>query len=420
MYSINRLFRRAHKITPDIDSIRASERELKAALAIAQALQAAAPEPKRAVRITAAEKQLAQIGKRVRPAYTALLTSKTARTEDYRRFQFDHGLDRPAKTPNRMTTAFVAQIAVLIEGAGTAALAISDGKMDVVTGAVYGLTVAGLNVGGAMACGYFTGRYLDYGLRAPEPDRLHTRIRRTAWFGFFAFTGLLGLLNFAAARTRATGSPEYIFNLETLGLWATFGNYYAIALLVLGGLGALLGIYKGWSGISDPYPGFGEMRAAAEEAVDAEAEALRARLLDEAARVFYPADDALAEAIAEADDAAAERDALLDDLRRGIPEHNHAIDAAVDARKAQCACDQKRLRRIKQKPQNGLKPDTAPLNALRIDPALIPATPEITDQTAALRDAQARLQAAFDAGVATIEDAHSDFLISTPAYGLDD
>ena len=405
------------KIPPDIDSLRAFERELKAALATAQALQAAAPEPERAVRIAAAEKQLTQIQKRIRPAYARLLESKTARTEDYRRYQYDHGLDRPAKTPNRVTTALVAQIVILVEGAGTAALAISDGKMDVITGAIYGLTVAGLNVGGAMACGFFTARYLGYGLRAPEPDKLQTRVRWIARLGFLIFTGLL---NFAAARTRATGSPKDIFNFEALSLWATFGNYYAIALLTLGGLSALLGIYKGWTGISDPYPGFGEMRQAAEEAVDREAEGLRNRLLDEAERVFFAADDALTDAIAEAEGAAAERDAVLDDLRRGIPEHNHSVDAAIDKARCECAKAKHRRRRIKQTVDDRRKPETAALEALRIDPALITAHADITDQTTALRDVQARLQAAFDACIAAIEEAYSDFLISTPAYGLED
>ena len=415
-------FRRSHRhdrVGSDIESLRASHRDISARLAEWRALQEAIRSPQRGVKIAAAEKQLTQLEKRARASFADLLTCWTTRTEGYRRFQIIHGLDRPAKTPNRGQTLLVAQFAILLEGAGTAGLAVADGKMDIITGAVYGLTVAGLNVGGAIACGYFTGRYLGYGLRAPEPDPLHTRIRRMAWLGFTGFVGLLGLLNFAAARTRATGSPEDIFNFESLGFWLTFGNYYAIALLVLGGLGALLGIFKGWTGISDPYPGYGEVRAAAEDAIDAEAENLRARLLDQAETIFNAADEALADTLEEAEDRAADSQAAYDGLLRLIPAHNHAIDAAVEALKAQCACDQKRLRRIKQKPQNGLKPDTAPLNALRIDPAVLPDASGATDLDA-LREAQTRLQAAFDHCAAAIEDAYADFQTSTPAYGLDD
>ena len=419
MYWPFRRSRRVDRIKPDIESLRASQREITAQLRFLEALQGAAPTKTRSFKIDAATKQLAEIETRARKAFADLLTNWTARTEDYRRFQLDEGLNRPAKTPDRFTTLLVVQGSILVEGAGTAALAVADGKMDVLTGGIYGLTVAGLNVGAALAGGFFICRYLGYGLRAPEPDPLKTRIRRTAWIGFAGLTALLGLLNFAAARARATGSPEDIFNFETLGFWATFGNYYAIALLVLGALGAVLGIYKGWTGISDPYPGFGEARAAIEDAIDAEADALRERLLDQAERVFETADDALADALAEAEDAAANGEKHHGDLARLIPAHNHAVDAAVEALKAQCVRAQKRRRFIKNTPQTAPKPDTAPLNTLRIDPAVLPDALNAPDLDA-LRSAQTRLQAAFDHCVAAIEDAYADFQTSAPAYGLDD
>ncbi len=177
-------------------------------------------------------------------------------TQAYRRFKIGHRIERQAQNPELATTAMVVGIFLLFEGCVGAGLFVADGKADIAVAFIYGFSVAAINIATGMVTGFFPCRYLGYRLRHQHPEPRDRRVRCTAWLGLTALLGVMLILNFSAGRVRATGSHKNIFDFETVSLLATFDDYYAIAIMVLGLLGGIVAIYKGWTGIQDPIPGY--------------------------------------------------------------------------------------------------------------------------------------------------------------------
>ena len=170
--------------------------------------------------VEAAIRNLERIKDAAEAAMAQLAEQRLLRTQVYRQFKLDHGITRDARIPDILTTILIALVAMLVEGAATAALMVADGKMDIPAAAAYGMSVTILNYATGMFAGYFTARYLDHRADSPTPGPRDHRTRWIARAGFAALVGMLVLLNFGAARVRATGSHSGIFDFET----ASFGH----------------------------------------------------------------------------------------------------------------------------------------------------------------------------------------------------
>lgn len=408
---LKRLFRLQREDPPDIVDLRASQRDIEADIRDQRAFNLTELRARLAKHVNAAGKRLERLGQQARAKFAGLQEKRRAATASFRNFQVGHGLtNRPVRKPNGFITYLWVQGSWCAEAAMTAGLAVADGTMALLGALAYGGTVATLNIGLSLAAGFYCLRFAGYGMNAPKRNPHHTRIRWAARLGFLGLLAAIIAVNFAAARARALGSYQDIFNFETLSIASTVQSYWAVALLTLGGLGALIGIHKGFRGVSD-YPGYREAQRAAEDQIDDAADDLHGRLLDAADAAFASVDELLAEL----DERAAEQVDLAYDLARRIAAHNHAIDAAIERLREDHARDAAEAAFIDQEAQKPAKPGVAALERLRIDPALLPEIDAARDTAAETR---ARLDDAYDQCIAAIEDAHSDFSINTPAFGL--
>lgn len=361
-----------------------------------------------------AQARLKSIAGETDAIFRALEESRIERGKQLRAFKLDHGVTRDAHRPDRMMTVIVASLAILAEGMMAGGLMIADGKVDVFMGGLYGLCIAALNVITGMTTGFFAGRYLGYRRNAETPKIGDSRKRLMAWVGFGLGLAAVGLLNFAAARTRATGSHQDIFNFSEIGLWATFSDYYAIAIMVLGAIGALLGIYKGWTGITDPIPGYEAMDRAADDEVSALAEDTRDRLIDAADAVFERAEDTILDVTEERDALTEEREALRLDLVHDIPALNDNIEAEKELRVREATRAHDRRGFVDGKPLPFRKPDLKPLERLKIPESQIPELLSPANDNGG-SDALAALEAAYAETIAAIETGYGAFLVNACA-----
>lgn len=368
-----------------------------------------------------AQAQLSTIASQAEEAFHRLEDSRIERGQQLRAFKLDHAIKRDAYRPDRLMTAVIVTCAVMAEGSMAAGLMIADGKVDVFMGGVYGFSIAALNVVTGMTTGLFAGRYLGYRANAETPKSGDRLKGAAACVGFGLGLGTIGLLNFAAARTRATGSHQDIFNFSEIGLWATFSDYYAIAIMVLGAIGALLGIYKGWSGLTDPIPGYEAMDRAASDDVTALAEDTRTRLIDAADAVFDQAEETILDISEECTALADAREALRIDLVHDIPAHNDDVLAEQERRVCEATRAHERRQFTAGKTLQPRKPDLKPLARLLIPETQIP-KPLVSANDNGGSNALAALQATHAETIAAIETAYGAFLVnaSAPCLPIDD
>ena len=370
--------------------------------------------------VETAIQELDRIKPRVVLAMTSLADARTAKTQEYRAFKLDHGVGRDARRPDILTTLLIAVLAILIEGAITASLMIADGKMDIVSGAAYGLSFAAIGFGAGLFNGYFPGRYLDYRVDSPSPRSRDRLTRIAAWTGFGGLLGVMGLLSFAAARVRATGSHTDIFDFSAVSFGATFADYFALAIMAVGGLGGLLAVYKGRTGISDPIPGFAEAEHEAKAAIVDAAQDSADAYFDAAETVYETVRDRLDDLVSEQDDDDRDRAEANADLNAAIVAHNHAVDSAIETFLRLWEEDRSSVEYITQKPQRGRKPDTEIFDALRYPPVpLHAATERVAPHIDAVELIQ-RLDAAYERTCTAIREAHLAFLADVPAFDFND
>ena len=211
--------------------------------------------------------------------------SKRRKKSAYRHMQIEHGLTREAHVPDSLKTVLVIQSCILVEGLLTAALMISDGKMNVVGALVYGLSVSAINVATGVIAGFFALRRVQWKIRSEYQTPRDAAVRVFARIAFTGFVAVMGTLHIAAARVRATGSHEDIFDFSEIGFFATFADYYAIAIVVAGAIGGILAVYEGYQGLSDPVPDYARARKDAEERFDRTAETSYRQAMDQLDRL---------------------------------------------------------------------------------------------------------------------------------------
>lgn len=370
--------------------------------------------------LDAATSSMDRLARKAVETFDGLALKRIAKTQSYREFQLDLQIKRGARDPDRMKTVVVAQAAILIEGAATTALMVADGAMAVTEAAAYGFSVSFINVVTGFVTGFFPCRYVGYRIDAIEPKPRDRLIRITAWLGFSASLSLMGLLNFAAARVRVTGSHDDIFNFGQVGVLESFTQYHALAIVVLGGIGGLLAIYKGMTGISDPIPGFLESRHEAEDAIIESGDEAAGRYRGMANDQFKKAMERFDDRIDEIEEAVERRAATLADQKQAIIVHNQGVDAAIEKKLDAAEQERQRLTKIKRKYIRPKKVDTSTLEKLHIPDLLDIQEPQTANDGPDPAEAKQRLEAAYDTTLAVIEEAYASFQADVSAFDLSD
>lgn len=370
--------------------------------------------------VEAAIRNLERIKDAAQAAMAKLAEQRLLKAQAYRQLKLDHGILRDARTPNILTTILIAQGAMLVEGTATAALMVADGKMDIPAAAAYGASVTVLNFATGMFAGYFTARYLNYRADSPTPGPRDHRTRWIARAGFAALVTMLATFNFGAARVRATGSHSGIFDFQTASFFATFDDYYAWAVLGLGVLGGMLGIYKGYSGISDPIPGFTEARREAEDAILEAAPKTADQYLNAAETTYQPVSEYVEDAIDALKKGEERQATALADLNGAILAHDHKVDSAVEEYLHLWEQDCVSQVYVTQKRQPFRQPDTAAFEKLRYPPIAAAEGGKGSASGAEAAELMQRLDAAYDLTCAAIEEAHAAFLVDATSLYPDD
>jgi hypothetical protein len=326
---------------------------------------------------------------------------KTETKANYRQFQIDHGLTRDAVQPDTGKAILLIQGCILVEGLLTAGLMIADGKMDVVGGLVYGLSVSAINIATGVMAGFFPARYSVYKLNAPYQTPRDSLIRSVSRLAFGGVVSVMGLLHFSAARVRATGSHADIFNFSQVGFWDTFSDFYGLAILVVGTMGGILAVYEGFQGLSDCVPNFSKIRKAAEHSIDAQADTLQEAALEAVENLYEDACDDIEDESGAAEEGRADFRKAAIALNNRISAHNHAIDYALDRLRVLQADEQARKTFVAQKKTALAAVDVTAFDALRLKAiSLQKSAPQ--EQV----DFSGKLQASYEDAVGRIREAY--------------
>ena len=278
------------------------------------------------------------IAERTRIALDQLAAKRAAAGDYFRLLQATNGVFRTPEVADRLTTILLTMIFCLLEGGMAAAVLISEGRMGVPAGLTYGLVFALVNIIAGLVIGYLPLRYLAYrspiDLAASDAATGQAgRARMIRWLAAFGLgVGLAaeGVLIFGAARLRALGSHEGVFDFSEVGFWTTFDDSLAIIIVVIGVCSVTLAIRKGYGGISDPIPGYaeaylqatGEMEDAADELADEAQEAIEAAC----ETALENAEDLLEEV----QEAPGETEDRLSEIARDIDAFNDSLRAAQE------------------------------------------------------------------------------------------
>ena len=191
-------------------------------------------------------------------------------------------------------------------------------------------------------------------------------------------------------------------------------------ILLLGAVGGLLAIYKGWTGISDPIPGFTEARREAEDSLIEAAQETCERYLDAAEATYETAKERLEDQVEALEEAQEERNEALAQLNDAIVAHNHAIASAIEQLQQLYDVDRASREYVKRKKQRGQKVDTANFEALRIPRIATPEAATVSADSVDPAELMQRLDAAFDLTSAAIHEAHTVFQADVTAFDLSD
>ncbi len=367
--------------------------------------------------LDAATKTIQVVGENGAEAIAGMVLARLKKTETCRAFIEDHGITHEAEKPNVLNTIMVSQGCILLEGMVTAGLMLADGKMDTPVAITYGLSVAGINVLAGLATGFFPARFIGYRWKAPYSWTRDRLIRIAAWCGLGGMISLMGVLNFSAARVRATGEHHGIFNFDTVGFWDTFNDYYSVGILTIGFIGGLIAIYEGYKGIKDSVPGYTRVWKAAETQVNTATQDVYDRFLDMAEDTYENAKDSAQNHLDDIDGYFEAQDADIADLVKRITAHNHKVESARQSIRDLVSGIDGSLGRISE----GLKAteiEWSAFDALLIDIPDMPAPVYDADtkqsETLDVKSAIARLEQAYHEACAKIEQAYAGYLAEIP------
>ena len=344
------------------------------------------------------------------------LASRKTRFRQYaRNLQVENKVFRPARDPDPLDTIMLAVVFMLVEAGVTAAMLVSEGKMEPVPGLAYGMAFALVNVMLGLVAGFLPARYLSYRRYARVQDERDLRIRIAAVIGFVAAMLALLVLIFAAARLRALGSHENVFSFAEVGFLDTFNDGIAIIIVIIGFLSGALAMWKGYGGLSDPVPDLTEawhstddLDGNADDLVEdgiATIEDLRDDLDDE----IQPIVEAL-------------RKAPRDDRERHtelaakVVIHNDAVRDAMEACKSRVQAEARERGYIRGNQSPARIPDLSAYRGLLIPPLADQDLPQASDADSAPLEALLdRLHSACEQAVSDIRTQLADYHADTPA-----
>lgn len=334
-------------------------------------------------------------------AATARLGLERFERGQYKRLtQYIHDVERPARTPDPLDTIIVLTPFVLGEAALVAPTYVASGYADWVTAIGFSLAFSFAVNGAGLIAGFMFLRYAFVRLRSPAPPAPFDWLKRLgAQCGFLTSLAAIGVVAFASLRTQALGpDAANIWDFSELGFWDTFAPPKAIITLLIALIGAILAIYKGFTGFTDPVPNLSEATRYAEHDLAAAVDDLVASFDDEIADL--------------ADDFVERAEELLDDIESGVRDFaldasslldrpdacNARIDreiASVRDHAAQTA--RVRARVTGREGGDGVAVDVSALEALRLapfDPAAFQPDPKTQEQVKELRKIVAEVRAA--------------------------
>ncbi|MEM7530402.1 MAG: hypothetical protein AAF416_22660 [Pseudomonadota bacterium] len=318
-------------------SIRADAREV-----LAKASSAGTSTDPVATTLDAAEGAMQDIVAQAQQALEGLATKRDAAGGYYRLIQATYQTFRPPKLTDWMNTVLVIIPFWLLEGGMAGAILIAEGRMDVFAGLGYGLIFALVNILLGVLIGYLPLRHLSYrtplDLSDPDANQNLTAntllVRGLSAFGVGVGLAAEAVLVFGAARLRALGSHEGVFDFSEIGFWETFDDSLAIIVVVIGVCSVILAMMKGYSGLTDPIPGYAEAYLSATAEIDDAAE----DIIDEAEQAIGKLGDTALDQAEERIASAKERPALafdaLNEIAADIDAHNDDVRAAQDALRA--------------------------------------------------------------------------------------
>ncbi|GJL94265.1 MAG: hypothetical protein DHS20C05_06700 [Hyphococcus sp.] len=371
--------------------------------------------------VVAAERQLLSIVVAASAIMHGFTETRNSNFTAYRYMQWLHGVVRNARKPDALDTILLAMVFTLLEGGFTAVMMIADGKMTLIEGVSYGMIFAVVTIVVGLFAGYFPGRHLLYRLGSPDPTPADTVIRAGAWAWFLILVLGLVVLIFNAARVRALGGHEHIFDYSEVSFLGTFDDAIAIIIIAIGLISSMLAIWKGICGLSDPIPGYTQARREAEDVVNDNAEASTESAIDSAYGVADPLLNDLGQRIGIVTDAQRNAPTEIADLNSRIAIHNDNVQSRKERLKAKVerACQTKAL--IKGE-KCGCPPtiNEAAFDALIVLPIAIDGAGIDVLQTRleTLRGLSERLIAARENAVAELRGAYADFLSSAPTLDV--
>ncbi|MEL6767081.1 MAG: hypothetical protein AAFP17_07870 [Pseudomonadota bacterium] len=276
-------------------------------------------------------------------ALEGLATKRDAAGGFYRLIQATYQTFRPPRLTDWMNTILVIIPFWVLEGGMAGAILIAEGRMDVVAGLGYGLIFALVNILPGVLIGYLPLRHLAYRtpLDVSDPDADQGLTANTLLIRGLSAIGLIiglaaeAVLIFGAARLRALGSHDGVFDFSEIGLWETFDDSLAIIVVVIGVCSVILAVMKGYSGLTDPIPGYAEAYLSATADIDDAAEDIVDEAEEAIEKLSETALDQAEERIATAKERPTHAFDALNEIAADIDAHNDDVRTAQDAQRAQ-------------------------------------------------------------------------------------
>lgn len=367
---------------------------------------------------------LAAIAKQASDRLKSFADRRVAAGDLFRLMQTTYGVYRAPLQPDLLKTLQVITFFWMLETVMAGGVMISGGKMDVVAGFAYGAIFALVNIILGVLTGFLGLRFLGY--RHPQ-DVLgaHTDvgvsprfIRRLAAVG--TGVGLAGeaVLVFSAARLRALGTHDGVFDFSEVGFWATYDDSLAIVITVIGVCSAVLAIREGYSGLADPIPGYGEAYDQATATIEVAADEAVEDAIEDIETASNNGLDEADKALTAATDRPRAAEAALLEIAADIDAHNDDVVTAKDAEEARV----RRKAGIDRFITGDAARDVPPMDLSAYDALILPRIEQLladcreaaNTEVEPIRSGIAKLEAAHSAALADIRAAHADFLTNAP------
>lgn len=296
-----------------------------------------------------AVKAIAAIKDRTNSTLQNLKQQKTDAQTVCRNFQAEYQIKRPPRKPDLFKTFFIISLFFVIEGLLTSGLFIADGHFDIIPALAIGFCVAGINIIAATVMGYFPLRYITYRLGSSAYILRDAIIRIIAYLGLAVTLLGLSALHFGAMRVRVTGKHSNIFNFSEINLVQSFNDYFSIALLVLGVIGAIIAAYKGRNHISDPIVGYAELSLDAQHQINLSLDDVFDEAISSIDERYEDARDIIEDECDDRNDLSSENKKALITLNKSIRVHNNNVSGAIERLNANFVAEQKRNQFVNQK-----------------------------------------------------------------------